>query len=850
MSRLAKHCIISIIIVLVFAPIAASGAETAASPQEPTIHLVGNAHIDLAYRWRWNETVDRVGPDTFEGVLRTMKQEPELTFAQSQLALYEAMEQQYPDLFRRIKEKIAEGKWSVVGGQWAEADAILPGGESLIRQFLIGEEYARTHLGVDSIKIAWVPDSFCGQALSIPKIYSGCGAKYYVFGRGAPEGKRVFWWESLDGSRILAYKIPAYYSVAVNRKIKQIAEKWADVADYQDVMILFGEGDHGGGPRENDIKNVRMLQQAADFPKILYDTPENYFQQLGRANKEWPVYKGEMGLGTGESGNNPGSWRGAYTSQARLKKANRDMENLLLTAEKFATIGSMLQRKPLFPRVDFREVWKVILRNQFHDVLPGTCIADAADDAMADYIWVKDEGERLLKFGLEVIGSRIDTRGEGIPLVVYNPVSWTRSDVVNASIRFVMPPDDFQIEDAIGNEVPFQVEEWSEDGLTAYVRFYAENVPALGYRLYRVFERTSRSIKTDLLIRDGSAANKYYRVRWNDTGITSIYDKKNDREILAGTGNVLKLLQEKRSSSWDLMLSGKEFPIQSVARARIVEEGDVELVVEWLNKTESSFFRRQMILKAGVPRVEFRMMVDWHEQDKILRVSFPTIVESGKAVFEQPYGYIERSADGTEWPAQNWVDLSGPDFGVALLNNGKYGFNVRKNTLNMSVVRGARDMDPRMDEGVHSFMYAITSHPGDFRVGDVTQKALELNQPMIAVQENKHIGNLPNWGNVHVSEFSLPSRYSFFGIESDHVIISAVKVQQGDWSPADVILRVYETEGRDDDVIVHLPADAKKIVETNHVEQPIAAKSEIEKGKKQFRFKIGHNQIRTFLITF
>lgn len=175
--------------------------------------MVGNAHIDLSYRWRWNETLDRVGPDTFEGVLRMMKKVPALAYAQSQMVLYESIQGTRPWLFERIKERIAGGRWSVVSGQWAEPDAILPGGESFIRQFLIGMEYARKYLGIEKVDIAWVPDSFCGQALTLPMIYGGCGTKYYVFGRGAPQGKRIFWWVSPDGSGLLAYNIPIGYGL-------------------------------------------------------------------------------------------------------------------------------------------------------------------------------------------------------------------------------------------------------------------------------------------------------------------------------------------------------------------------------------------------------------------------------------------------------------------------------------------------------------------------------------------------------------------------------------------------------------------------------------------------------------
>lgn len=841
--------VVALISVAMLGTVPAIFGQLAQNPGDLTLHLIGNAHIDLAYRWRWNETTDRVIPDTFEGVLRVMQMEPKLTFSQSQMVFYENLQSTHPELFAAIKQKITEGTWSVVGGQWTEPDAILTSGESLIRQFLIAKEYTDKNLKIPATRIAWVPDSFCGQALTLPQIYAGCGIEFYVFGRGAPGDNRVFWWEGPDGSRLLAYKIPQHYNLKINEQLKTIATEWSALAGVKDVMILYGEGDHGGGPREPDLEAIRHFQQQKDFPKLVFDTPEKYLAKLSQSRSDWSVYRGEMGIGTGESGVVSGSWRGSFTSQARTKKANRDMENLLLIAEKFATIGSMLQRKPLFPRVDFREAWKLVLKNQFHDILPGTSIGDVFDDAMADYRLAKDEGERLLRFGLEVIGSRIDTRGDGVPFAVYNPHSWPRTDVVQVAIQFVLQPETFVIFDSNGKNIPFQIGGWSEDGLTAYIDLLAQDVPPLGYRLYRVIRNKTGAVATDLQMGLDFITNAFFKVKWDNQGVTSIFDKQLQTELLDGPGNRLQLLEESRSSSWDLMLSGNEIPVTSVAKPEVIEQGPVRIALLWQDRTESSFVRREMILKAGVPRLEFRMAVEWRDHDKILKVAFPVTVKNGRAVFEQPYGTIERPTDGSEWPAQNWIDLAGNSFGVALLNNGKYGFDVNGNLLRMSVVRGARDMDPRMDEGIHAFDYAIYSHKGDWRDGDVTQAALELNQPMIALQENLHHGTLPAWGGSG-SLPAFPAEHSFFRIDCNHVTLSALKVQQGDWSPSNVVLRIFETEGRADRVVVNCPAKPAKVLETNHLEEPLSTQRDWLIQENGFAFEIESHQIRTFMVTF
>lgn len=405
-----------------------------------TLSMVGHAHIDLAYRWRWNEVVHRVGPETFRSVLRMMDGETGLTFAQSQMILYEAMQREYPDLFQAIKKRIEEGRWAVVGGAWAEADMMIPSGESFVRQFLIGKEYARRELGVD-VKIAWTPDAFTGQVNTLPQILKGCGMEYYLFGRGQPPDKRIFWWESADGSRLLATGIFLAYSTPplTPKLFPHLQDYSRNALGLRSLLVLYGRGDHGGGPREEDVKAIHVMRGMADAPKIVYDTPQTWFEKvIDPLRGKLPVHRESLAGMTGIS----------YASQARLKQANRRSENLLLTAEKFNTIGSFYQRKPNYPRLDFTAVWKPVLKNQFHDIIPGTSNGRVYDDASEEYNAVLKEGNALLNQGLEYIGSRIDTQGfGGLPLVVYNPLSWVRTDAVEAEVRFPEPVAEFAIHD-------------------------------------------------------------------------------------------------------------------------------------------------------------------------------------------------------------------------------------------------------------------------------------------------------------------------------------------------------------------------------------------------------------------
>ncbi len=803
-----------------------------------SLKMIGHAHIDFAYRWRWNETTDHVIFDTFDGVLKMMEKEPGLTFAQSQLALYEYVQKNNQGLFQRIKQQINKGTWSVVGNQWCEMDEAMPGGESLIRQILIGSGYIRKNLQIPLSDIVWSPDAFSGKVNTLPQIYAGCGMKYFVFMRHHPKGKRIFWWESPDGSRILAYNTPGAYNNRIDSKMIKGVTEWYEDAKYNEALVLYGEGDHGGGPRSPDIEGIHSLKEKNIFGEISYGSPGAYFEKL--AQNQWPTWKKEMGIGK------ENRFTGCFTSHARLKQANREIENSLLVTERFAFIGSQLQGKPFFPRIDFREAWKVLLRNQFHDVLPGTCIGSAADDAMLEYGQLKKSVQSLLDFGLENIGNRINTKGEGIPVIVYNPLSWTRSAYVKADINFIAPPDEFCMVNAQNKKVPFEIVDKSEDGLKVKLNFWAADILPVGYSMFRIIEGTPENFTSNLKLKGkNTAENEFYRVTWDKNGMSGLYDKTLKKELLSGIGNRLQLYEEISSSSWRMQL-GKQVNIHSLGAPVVIKKSPLEIVVQWKDRSEESTFTREMVLKAGSPVIDFKIKVNWHDRDKYLQVAFPCKLKDGIATYEQPFGAISRKQGEWEYPAQNWVDLSGDRNGITFINTARYGFGINNNTIHMSVLRSARDMDPRMDEGEHIVNYSIYAHQGDWKEGKTPQKAFEVNQPLIAKQENKHKGETSGW----TSKMVLPAKYSFYGTDSDHAIISALKVQEGDWNPQNLILRIYETEAREDTIKVTLPAKPAKVMETNHIEHPLLLQPELTIDGKSFSFFIKPNQIRTFLIGF
>ena len=808
------------------------------SPME--VKVTGHAHMDPVYRWRWNEMENREIYKTFSDVLNMLDTFPDLHFAQSYLLYYETVQNRFPKLFERVKKSIADKRWSVVGGQWVETDETLPSGESLIRQFLVARDYYTKNLGIKNISIAWLPDVFTGHSSTLPKIYAGCGIKNYVFSREAPTDKRIFWWESKDGSRMLAYKIPGHYNPDYKALPEQL-KAWTKLSGYNTPLITVGEGDHGGGPGRRDIRSMKLLSQ--EYPLHFdFSSPEDYFAELNSTNHNWPVQKEEFGYHTGDEW-----WLGCYTSQAKIKKLNRQMENRMVAAEKFAAIGIMHKGKPFYPREDFLKAWKILLFNQFHDIIPGTLNDLGADDVLKEYGKLDQISSQLLNAGLEDIGNRINTAEmKGIPVVVYNPLSWKVSQFVNTEIAFIRRPAEFTIMDTQGNQVPYSIVGQSKDGQTVTLTFNAENIPPLGYKVFQVISEKPEVKNTDLILMENEVENRYFKIKWDATGITSLFDKRLNKEILQNPANKLRLLED-NGNSWSLDLTGKEFPIASLVPPKVVFSSPLKVVVKWEDYFQSSKFIRYMTIYAHSDQIDFEMEVDWHSHNKLLRLAFPTVLSGGKAFYDQSYGYVQRNETDKEYPAQKWIDYSNDDFGVALLNNGKYGFTINRGELTMSVVRGARDMDARMDEGKHSFKYALNVHQGDWREANIPLKAWELNQPLLVKREDHHPGEIAGWT---YSDLSFPAEKSFFGINSDHVIISSLKTKQDAYNPNPIILRIVETEGRDDNVSVQLPYEAKSVTECNHLEEPIDPRSEIKMDGKQFHFAIGHDQIRTFMVYF
>jgi alpha-mannosidase len=603
----------------------------------------------------------------------------------------------------------------------------------------------------------------------------------------------------MDGSRVLGYVPPGWYNVSLQdgtRKILEAARKNTAVKDF---MILYGAGDHGGGPRDIDLAAIKKFREDPNEPRLVFDVPEAYLKGIVAANgAAFPVVKRELNF----------TFPACYTTQTATKRNNRQLESLLVTAEKFSAIAAASGYRDYYPERDIDEAWKIVLRNQFHDILDGSSIGPVYDEVAGFYRQARMRGERALDFSLETIGNAIDTRGEGFPVVVYNPLVWERTEPVFADV--VVPPDaktakpwagTLRMTDGEGNNVPVQVLEKRAQGdnTTFRVVFMAKGVPSLGYKLYRAIPVETEGTGTEGL-RAGAneLENEYLKVRLDPkTGwIESLYDKTASREVLAGPGNVLEAVidEPKEMSAWDLGFKGLAGKAgENGAILELVEKGPVRVVLRVKSRFRDSTFVQDLTLYRGLPRLDCRTSLDWRERNIMIKAAFPLDIKSPAARFEIPYGSIARPADGTEVPALRWIDVSdgSGQYGTALLNDSKYGFDVKGGVMRMSVVHGATYPDSEADRGRQELLYSVFSHNGDWKRAGVTRKGLELGNPLIARVPLVHGG-------------TLPKAHSFIQVGPANVILSALKKEMGyaEWG---LILRLYEINGEKTEAKIELP---------------------------------------------
>jgi alpha-mannosidase len=742
------------------------------------LSLNGHAHIDVAWLWPLAETVRKCSR-TFSTALKYMEQYPDYVFTQSQPQLYAWARDHYPELYRRIKRRVREGRWEAAAGMWVESDCNLAGGEGLVRQILHGKRFMREELGVDT-EVCWLPDVF-GFPASLPQILAKGGLPYFFTIKiDWNETNRMpfpsFWWRGIDGSRVLAHfgSNRASYNGKVRAADLRRAEAFLLERDPRSRRGLFpfGFGDGGGGPTREMLEFAERARDLQGLPRTRQERADRFFRRLAREGKRLPEWTGELYLEL---------HRGTSTTQARTKRDNRRAELALREAEILSSLR--LAAGKSYPREELDRAWKTVLLNHFHDVLPGSSIGQVYRENAEQYRGVFAAASRAGAQGVRALAADMDTSGPGRALLVFNSLSWARGGIVEIDD----PGGPVAIRSQSGEELPVQR---AGGRLLAAAR----EIPSVGAAVWHLEKRRPRRVANPLKVSTSLLENDLVRARFDRHGlISSLVDKRTGREILprGKRGNVLQLFEDRPRAwdAWDVDFSFAESGRDLVALrgARVVERGPVRAAVRFERRFGKSRLVQDVRLAAGSAVVEFFTRVDWREDAKLLKAAFPVDVNADRAAYEIQFGAVERSTRrSTSWerarfevPAHRWADLSEPGFGASLLNDCKYGHDCAGGVLRLSLLRSPSTPDPEADRGEHEFTYAIYPHAGGWREALTVRAGLELNVPLRAAPAPRGDGRLG------------PS-CSLISVDAPNVILEAVKAAE---DSDDVVLRLYEAHG-------------------------------------------------------
>ena len=810
----------------------------------PKVILVGHSHIDVAWLWTLAVTREKCGR-TFSTVLKLMEQYPEYRFTQSQPQLYDYTKQDHPELYGRIRQRIGSGEWEATGGMWVEADCNVTGAESLVRQFLYGRRFFRDELGKEC-RTLWLPDVF-GYNWALPQLIKGAGMDYFMttkisWSQYNQPVNDTFYWQGIDGSKVLTHFIttPAskdwwfktYNGMVDAESVKATWDEYRQKDINDEVLLAFGYGDGGGGPTKEMLETARRLKSLPGVPDVEMCTADDFFARLEQRlqGKRVPAWNGELYMEY---------HRGTYTAQARNKRANRQSEALYHSAELFGCLAGLAGAA--YPRATLDEGWRLILLNQFHDIIPGSSIGEVYVDSMADYARIAALGEGALQPALRRIASQVAVPNAGLPLVVFNPTSFDRTDVVVA----VLPDgaSSGSLVDLDGRAVLTQPTTLA-DGRRGIV-FEATDAPANGYTTYRwLAEGTAPSADSTVAVNGLTFENGFYRAEFDDCGeIVALYDKAAQRSVLpnGARANVLQAYEDKslRFDAWDVDIFYQDKPLDlgRSCRAEVVERGPVRATL----RVEREFSRSKLVqlihFYAQTPRIDFVTLVDWQEKHTILKAAFPVDIRAAEATYEIQWGNVGRPTHwNTSWDwarfetcAHKWVDLSEGDYGVSLLNDCKYGHDIRDNVIRVTLLRAPVEPDPHADEGEHRFTYSLYPHRESWRNGTLPE-AYGLNAPLVPVwSEAKGVGVLP------------PS-YSLVRSSRPNVIVETVKRAEDDDS---LIVRVYEAYNQRGAATLTFATGIASAEEVNLIEERVGP---VEHEGQTLRFFITPYQIRSFRV--
>jgi len=770
------------------------------TPSTPQVGIVGHAHIDIGWLWPVRESI-RKAARTFSSVLGLMDDYPDMRFVQSQPWLLDVVQQHYPELLPRIRKRVKEGAWEPNGGMWIEADCNVPSGESLVRQFLEGRKKLQELFGYKGDTL-WLPDVF-GYSAALPQILRLCEIDHFVTSKINWNDTNkfpydTFWWEGIDGTAVFSHFInttQAFWGYNSPVLPEAVQDPWDQVRDkaIQDSCIsAVGFGDGGGGPSREMCEYASRMKDVEGCLKTEWVNTSQFLKRLREQDVAWPRWCGELYLEL---------HRGTYTTQARTKRYNRKLEFLLREVEFYAALA--MNHGAPYPTEALETHWRTLLTNQFHDILPGSSIREVYTVAEAEYAAMTTALEALRDQALAAIGATFIRDPDNEAHIVGNALSWRRTTLVP------LANDGFNSAcDASGAPLVAQRHEGA-----LYIKTELPSMSATAIALRKAKEDAVSPFHYS----GKTLESPFYSVQFDKAGkIIALKDKAADRDLVRPGQRLNDLMSFEdfpvNWDAWDIdrFYRDKKQHEDRLLSRELVADGPLFIILRsHYSIGRRSVLTQDMVFYAHTPRIEFRTRVEWHERHTLLKAAFPLAIHAHQWRNEIQFGHVTRNTHAnTPWDvarfevcAHKWVDVSEADYGVALLNDSKYGHDCLDDAISITLLKSSTGPDAEADQGVHEFTYALYPHQGPFSAA-VVQEAYDLNLPPTAYRLGETAGNAAFMEWCNLSE--------------PNIIIEAVKKAEADDA---YIVRLYECEHRSTKVKLSFSPVLKKVTACNLMEE-------------------------------
>lgn len=780
--------------------------EELAGHDEVIATCIGHTHIDVGWLWTVAQTREKVAR-SFGTVLKLMDEYPNYRFMSSQPQLYAFLKERYPALYEKVKARIAEGRWEPEGGMWVEADTNLTSGESLVRQFMHGKRFFKEEFGAEN-RILWLPDVF-GYSGALPQIMKKCGIDYFMTTKLAwnqfnqfPHD--TFRWRGIDGTEVLSHLITTLdvgqdernFFTTYNGKLHPDAiiggwKRYQNKEINHDILISYGFGDGGGGPTRAMLEtSQRMEKGITGIPRVRQEFAHTYFDELNarvKDHKRLPMWEGELYFEY---------HRGTLTSMARNKRSNRKAELHMMDLELISVLARELVP---YPAAQMDAMWKTILINQFHDILPGSSIREVYEVTKQEYAELEAQMDALRGERLAALFP------EGDNVTVVNTKGFAACELVSLG---ALSAD--ALCDREGNIYPVQQ---TKDGAVAYLK----DLPAKGYAVYTPVHGEKAAASPFVLHGDRAIETPFYAAQFDEDGLlVRLYDRANDREVIreGQKANLMRMYEDKPANydNWDIDIyyTEKYWDVTQLERFAWTDVGALRATLEIERRVSNSLIRQKIHFYANSRRIDFETFVDWHDCQHLLKVHFPVDVHTDEATFDVQFGNLKRRVNqNTSWDvarfescAQKWMDLSEGHYGVSLLNDCKYGHSVSDGCIGLTLVKSGNYPNPTADQEEHVFTYALLPHAGGWREGGTVHEAYCLNQPAL-VRRGGQAG----------------AAYSLASTGNANVILETIKqAEDGDG----VIVRMYECDNARTKTSLTFNREIASVEECSLIEEKIA----------------------------